>query len=136
MHSHWKCIYLVQSFNCTVLIVPKTRQCMYTFYCLGNMLSLCAEKFCLFLCLERMPWTALFLTPSPLNIIWSSSENKSNYEWSPGIFTCSFFNISGKSKSSTVNPLSLSWIFSEIAHSSSPWSSSQSSAELRTKGFG
>ena len=31
-----------------------------------------------------------------------------------------FFNIPGKSMSSTVNPLTLTWIFSGIAHSRSP----------------
>ena len=145
MHSHWKCIYLVQSFNCTVLIVPNTRQCMYTFYCLGNMLSLCAEKFFVFFMLRDNVMNCFAPNPLPLNIIWSSSVNKSNYECPPFLphlliwpLQCPhvLFLISLENLCPQLSTLLLVWIFSEIAHSPSPWASYQSSAELGNKGFG
>ena len=42
------------SVEAACLIVQQTRQSMYTFYCLGNILNLCTEIFLSFLCLKKM----------------------------------------------------------------------------------
>ena len=57
------------SVEAACLIVQHTRQCMYTFYCLGNMLSLCAEKFFVFFMLRDNVMNCFAPNPLPLNII-------------------------------------------------------------------
>ena len=72
------------SVGASSLIVEHTRQCMYTFYCLGNMLILCAEKFFVLLMLRENVMSCFAPNPLPLNIISSSSAvTKLNYVWPP-----------------------------------------------------
>ena len=53
------------SVEAACLIVQHTRQCMYTFYCLGNMLSLCAENFFVFFMLRENVMNCFAPNPLP-----------------------------------------------------------------------
>ena len=55
MRSHWKCTYLFQSFCWSCMLDCTTHKAVYvyTFYCLGNMLSLWAEKMFVFFMLRE-----------------------------------------------------------------------------------
>ena len=83
---------------------------VYTFYCLGNMLSLYAENFLSFLCFtQRTSWIALPSNPSsPKHHMMFFREQielqVAPAQLTPGISTCSFFQFSirGKSMSSTL----------------------------------
>ena len=58
-------IYSSLSVEAACLIVQHTRQCMYTFYCLGNMLGLCAV-FCLFVFSMLRENVMNCIAPNPL----------------------------------------------------------------------
>ena len=89
------------------------------------MLSPCAEKMVVFFMLRENVMDCFAPIPLPpkhhMKFFCEQIESQvAQSLMTRGISTCSFFNIPGKSMSSTVNPLSLVWIFSKTANSPSP----------------
>ena len=142
MCSHWKCTYLFQSFcwSCMLDCTIHKAVYVYTFYCLGNMLNLCAENFFVFFMLREIFMNCFAPNPLPPKHHMKFFCEQIKLRVPPCLIDPwnfhMFFLWYEKSMSSTVNPLSLVWIFSEIAHSLSPSASYQSPAELKNKGFG
>ena len=67
MRSHWKCTYLFQSFCWSCMFDCTTHKAVYIYVLLPweYVNSMCRNFFFVFLCLERMSWTAFLLTPFP-----------------------------------------------------------------------
>ena len=91
---------------------------VYKFYCLGNMLSLCAEKMFVFFML-RQKFMNCF-APNPLSPKYHMKFfcEQIKLRVAPSLIDSwnfhMFFLYYGKSMSSTVNSVSLVWIFPEI----------------------
>ena len=97
MHSYWKCTHLFLSFCWSCMLDCTTHKAVYiyTFYCLGNMLSLCAENIFVFFMLRENAMNSLAFNPLPpkhhMKFYCEQIElGVAPCLMTPGISTCSF----------------------------------------------